>query len=104
MFHNQHTTAVAGGEICGQIHIPNVQGVTDSGRSQVDLIDRFSALFVPLRCKKRPFAPQRNEERREQSANENKKQPGFVVELKSFAFCSPNRTSLCVPSTIVQLQ
>lgn len=35
--------------------------------AQVDLIERFSALFVPQQCKKRPFAPLRNEERREQS-------------------------------------
>ena len=37
-------------------------------------------------ARKRPIAPQRNEERR--AANENKKQRGVVVELKSCDFCS----------------
>ena len=35
-YFNIHTTANAGGEIRGQIQIPNVLGVTDSGRSQLD--------------------------------------------------------------------
>ena len=48
--------------------------------AQVDLIERFSALFVPLRCNWLFLTPQRTEERREQ---EQSKQ---TVQLQNSRF------------------
>ncbi len=44
-----HTTAAAGGEIRGQIHISNVLGVSDSGRSQFDNTTKDNTPTIFLR-------------------------------------------------------
>ncbi|RLT12749.1 MAG: CHRD domain-containing protein [Planctomycetota bacterium] len=44
-----HTTAVAGGEIRGQIGIPSVLGVSDTGRSQIDNKTRDNTPTIFLR-------------------------------------------------------
>ena len=55
---------------------------TSSEFARLDSTDHFSALFVPLRCKKKPMTPQRSEERRVPNSQQKQETTRFLSRAK----------------------